>query len=376
MKVAIVAGTRPEFIKVLSILRVLPRYRHQFAWVHTGQHYTKSLSDAVCGDIHMPSSVVHISPRLGDIRFAACGVKEELLRLLKSMRPDAVMVVGDTDSALAGATASKRNGLPLIHIEAGLRSGQKSMVEEQNRISIDRMSDLLLVTETAAYLNLIREGLEPYQRLAVVGNTVADSVSLFSDSANMRQRMRVLRREISLISRSRRAFGLVTIHRAEHVEDRKTLEPLLEAVSAASKRLPMVVLAHPHFTKCVDRFGLGYILDRAAVEVIEPLFYRDFLALMSHARLVMTDSGGVQEETTVLGVPCLTIRESTERPVTTYLGSNRVVGIQPSGILRAFEESLKRPFRFGSLPPYWDGHSADRVASLLNHWRPVRHAVA
>jgi UDP-N-acetylglucosamine 2-epimerase (non-hydrolysing) len=273
-------------------------------------------------------------------------------------RPDWVVVVGDVNSTLACALVCSRLGVRVAHVEAGLRSRDRTMPEEINRVLTDQIADLLLTPSADADRNLLAEGIPP-KRIRLVGNVMIDS--LFKHLA-LAERSKV--REV--LGVEGRDYAVVTLHRPSNVDDAAALRRILSALSTLAARLPVVFPAHPRTRKMLAEFGLDEAVGGGLL-LTEPLGYLDFLRLFSGARLVLTDSGGIQEETTALGVPCLTLRENTERPVTVELGTNRVVGTDPERILREAERALERERADGPprVPPLWDGHAADRILDAI-----------
>jgi len=274
-----------------------------------------------------------------------------------SEKPDLVSVVGDVNSTLAGALVAAKMGIPLAHVEAGLRSGDRTMPEEINRLLTDRVSDLLLTPSADADANLLREGLEP-ARIHLVGNVMIDSLLGAREQA---LRLPTLR-ELGFLPRG---YAVCTLHRASNVDDADTLRGLLSALAHVASRLPVVFPVHPRTRKRIADLGLGPTLEKTpGLRLVDPLGYLEFLALTSQARLVFTDSGGLQEETTVLGIPCLTVRENTERPVTVDVGTNLVVGTNPAHIQQAADRILDGHEKKGRVPDLWDGRTGERIAQL------------
>jgi UDP-N-acetylglucosamine 2-epimerase (non-hydrolysing) len=365
LKVIIVVGARPNFVKAAPLVEAMKRREPEFAplLVHTGQHYDAMMSDAFLRDLELP--VPDVSLEVGSASQAAqtAAVMQRLEPVVVSERPDWVVVVGDVNSTLAAALVAVKLGIKVAHVEAGLRSRDRSMPEEINRILTDQIADLLLTPSQDADANLRAEGI-PAERVCFVGNIMIDSLNKYIECA----RTRKIGESLGL---SNSDYALLTLHRPSNVDDQETFSGILEALGKIGRRLPIVFPVHPRTQKTISELGLSEkVANIEGLRLIEPLGYLDFLAMCSRARLVLTDSGGLQEETTVLGIPCLTLRENTERPITVELGTNVVVGTDPDkiagtalAILDGANESRPR-----TIPPLWDGHTADRILDAL-----IRH---
>ena len=288
----------------------------------------------------------------------------ELEKVFLSEKPDLVSVVGDVNSTLAAALVAVKMHIPIAHVEAGLRTFDNRMPEEVNRILTDRISDLLLTPSADADANLIREGLEP-SRIRLVGNVMIDSLLGAREQALKLSTLEDL-------GLSPRAYAVCTLHRASNVDDAKVLSGLLSALVHVAQRLPVVFPVHPRTRKRMADLGLSATLERTpGLRLVEPMGYLEFLALTSQARLVFTDSGGLQEETTVLGIPCLTVRENTERPITVDVGTNQVVGTDPARIQQAADRIIDGHEKKGRVPDYWDGRSGERIAGVYEEFLGV-----
>ncbi|EPX60560.1 UDP-N-acetylglucosamine 2-epimerase [Cystobacter fuscus DSM 2262] len=357
-KVLHIVGARPNFMKVAPIHRAI-RERGVLAQtlVHTGQHYDVKMSDVFFTDLGMPAPDVHLGIGSGSHTEQTARVMIELEKVFTQEKPDLVSVVGDVNSTLAGALVAVKMGIKLAHVEAGLRSGDRTMPEEINRLLVDRISDLLLTPSADADANLLREGIEP-ERIRMVGNVMIDSLLSAREQA---LRLPTLKD----MGFTPRGYAVCTLHRASNVDDEGTLRGLLSALGHVASRLPVVFPVHPRTRKRIADLGLGPTLERTpGLRLVDPLGYLEFLALTSQARLVFTDSGGLQEETTVLGIPCLTVRENTERPITVDVGTNLVVGTDPAHIQREADRILDGHEKKGRVPDGWDGHSGERIAQL------------
>jgi UDP-N-acetylglucosamine 2-epimerase (non-hydrolysing) len=359
LKVINVVGARPNFMKAAPVVAAMRARPAEFSplVVHTGQHYDERMSDAFFRDLGLPEPDVHLGVGSGSHAQQTAAVMRRFEPVVIEHRPDWVLVVGDVNSTLACALVSSKLGVRVAHVEAGLRSRDRSMPEEVNRVLTDQLSDLLLTPSADADRNLLAEGIPP-GRIRLVGNVMIDSL------------LKQLERAAG--SRVREGLGVagtdyavVTLHRPSNVDDPRVLGGILSALARVGERLPVIFPIHPRTRKSLAEFGLRGASE--GVRLIEPLGYVDFLRLYSGARLVLTDSGGIQEETTALGVPCLTLRENTERPVTVELGTNRVVGTDPERIAAEAERALAQDRRSGPprVPPLWDGQTAPRILDAL-----------
>jgi UDP-N-acetylglucosamine 2-epimerase (non-hydrolysing) len=351
MRVVVVAGARPNFMKVAPILWAM-RGRFEAFLVHTGQHYDRRMSDAFFEELDLPTPDVNLGIGSGSHAEQTARVMLAFEPWLRATRCDAVVVVGDVNSTLACSLVAAKLGIPVAHVEAGLRSFDRTMPEETNRVLTDALSTWLLTPSPDADENLRREGIEP-ERIVRVGNVMVDTLLAHLDRAmesNVLQRLGVFG-----------DYGLVTLHRPALVDKPDRLRPVLEALSRIAKRLPLLFPAHPRVRPALEAAGIA---SSSGIRIVEPEGYIGFLKLQAAARLVLTDSGGVQEETTVLGVPCLTLRENTERPITLLEGTNRLVGLDPGRIVSQAEQALTA-LRDPRRPPLWDGHAAERIVQAL-----------
>lgn len=371
MRVVSVVGARPNFVKIAPLVREMKRHR----WivptlVHTGQHYDDAMSEQFFRDLEI--GVPDVNLGVGSASHAAqtAEVMRRLEPLLIARRPDLMLVVGDVNSTLAAALTAVKLEIPVAHVEAGLRSFDRRMPEEINRLLTDAIADLLFVTEESGRQNLLREGV-PGNKIFLVGNVMIDALEMFRSHW---ERSKIFG-TLGLVPD--RPYAVVTLHRPSNVDDPATLARFLAAFDQVSRRLPVIFPVHPRVRARLDLDGLraGYreALGRAGRDrgtiLLDPLSYLDFIALLSRARLVLTDSGGVQEETTGLGVPCLTLRGTTERPVTVTHGTNRVIGSDPDRVVEEALRTLADPPVARGCPPLWDGHAASRITRVLReHW--------
>jgi UDP-N-acetylglucosamine 2-epimerase (non-hydrolysing) len=363
MRALVVAGARPNFMKVAPILRALKGAGHQEILVHTGQHYDAQMSDAFFRDLGLPEPSFHLGVGSGSHAQQTARVMEAFEPVLLETRPDWVVVVGDVNSTLACAlVASKAKaevGCRIAHVEAGLRSGDWRMPEEVNRVLTDRLSDLLLTPSQDALPNLLAEGIDE-ERVVFVGNVMIDTLFAQLPSA----------RAIDLPGRlglSSGGYAVATLHRPSNVDDPTALGAVLEALAQVAEVMPVVLPIHPRTRKSVEEHGLGRLLE--PITVLDPLGYTEMLSLTHGAAVVLTDSGGLQEETTALGVPCVTLREQTERPITITEGTNRLAPwpLTPEGVYGSFRDALAQgssPDR-SMCPEGWDGRAAERIVQTL-----------
>ena len=349
--ICFVVGARPNFMKVAPVLRALDA---PALLVHTGQHYDAEMSDVFLGELGLPEPDVFLGIGSGthgeQIARALVGIEQVLLE----RQPAAVVVAGDVNSTLAGALASAKTGVPLAHIEAGLRSFDRTMPEEHNRKLTDHLADLLLAHSQSAVDNLAREGIAA-ERIELVGNTMIDTVLEHVEDAKARAPWSALGLEAG-------EYGLVTLHRPALVDDPRTLGETVGALVALAEVVPLVFPVHPRTRARLEEAGVSL----GDVMLTPPLGYREFLGLEACARFVLTDSGGVQEESSALGVRCFTLRDTTERPVTVELGTNTVLGARPDRIAEI--PALLDVDRTSTPVPLWDGHAGERAAKAIRRW--------
>jgi UDP-N-acetylglucosamine 2-epimerase (non-hydrolysing) len=360
LKIINVVGARPNFMKVAPIVAAMKRREREFAplLVHTGQHYDADMSDAFFRDLDLPAPEIHLevgsAPR--DEQLAA--VEARFVPVLLKEKPDWEIVVGDVNSTLACARAAKKLGIKVAHVEAGLRSYDWSMPEEANRVETDGIADLLFTPSSDADDNLRTEGIAA-ERIRFVGNVMIDS--LFEHLE--RSRLSPIKQQLGLTEES---YAVITLHRPANVDDPVVFGRILAALETITEQLPVVFPVHPRTRKTIAGLGLQDRIEKMkGLRLIEPLGYLDFLSLYSGSRLVLTDSGGIQEETTVLGIPCLTLRENTERPITVTMGTNKIVGTDTARIIAAASAALAETPREPVSIPLWDGHTAERILAAL-----------
>ncbi|HEX8397279.1 MAG TPA: UDP-N-acetylglucosamine 2-epimerase (non-hydrolyzing) [Pyrinomonadaceae bacterium] len=361
LKVLNIVGARPNFMKVAPIVAEMKRRENEFLplLVHTGQHYDAAMSDSFFTDLGMPRPDVYLGVGSASHAAQTARVMIEFEPILLREKPDWVLVVGDVNSTLACALVCSKLGVRVAHVEAGLRSRDRQMPEEINRILTDQISDLLLTPSPDADENLAAEGITP-EKIKFVGNVMIDS--LFENLRRAEESK--IRAELKLENLD---YAVLTLHRPSNVDERRTFEQILNALEAISGKLPLIFPVHPRTKNRIAEFGFAARIEaNENLRLIEPLGYLDFLRLYSGARFVLTDSGGLQEETTALKIPCLTLRENTERPVTVTLGTNRIVGTHPEKIKNgAFEILNQASTENTKIPPLWDGKTAGRICDAL-----------
>jgi UDP-N-acetylglucosamine 2-epimerase (non-hydrolysing) len=355
VKILNVVGARPNFMKMAPLLREMRRHPGLAPMlVHTGQHYDALMAAQYFRDLQLPVPDVSLEVGSGSHGWQTAEVMKRIEPVLEASRPDLVIVVGDVNSTMAAALAAVKLHIPVAHVEAGLRSFDRAMPEEINRVATDVVSDHLFVTEESGCQNLRREGIDA-AKIHFVGNVMIDAL----------EQHRPTWEQSTVVSRlglTAGGYGVITLHRPSNVDDRALFEPLVRALATIGRQLPLVFPVHPRTRKMLEGLDEG---SRSGITCIEPLGYIDFVALVSHARLVLTDSGGLQEETTALGVPCLTLREQTERPATVTHGTNQVIGTAPERIVAAAERILGGAVPKAVRPPLWDGHASERIVAFL-----------
>ena len=369
-----VVGARPNFMKMAPILRAFAG--HQLAiptmLVHTGQHYDKDMNDRLFVDLRLPHPDINLEVGSGTHAVQTAEVMRRFEPVVDAHEPSCVLVVGDVNSTLACTLVGVKKGVPVVHVEAGLRSYDRAMPEEVNRVVTDQIADRLYTTERSALDNLQREGIAE-ERVRFVGNVMIDSLLSNREFACPPEKTLSEAGFDPAILNDRNSYAVVTLHRPSNVDQAETLKPLLGVLREVSEKLPIVVALHPRTRSNIERFGLGELVASNRIVLLPPQGYLEMLGLMANARMVLTDSGGLQEETTALGVPCLTIRENTERPITIEQGSNTMVGRSRMAILEGVDEILAGGGKRGRIPEYWDGHAAERIAADLAQWLVERH---
>jgi len=348
-------------MKIAPLNRALKKYSGsiQNRIVHTGQHYDDSMSKVFFDDLELPKPDVYLGVGSGSHAQQTAKVMVEFEKVVEKDRPDLVVVVGDVNSTVACSLVSAKAQIPVAHVEAGLRSFDRTMPEEINRIVTDSLSDLLFVSEKSGLTNLRHEGIDE-KRISFVGNIMIDSLVIYRDKA---KRSRVLN---SLVL-DPQSFALVTLHRPSNVDRAENLSRILESFREIAGKMDIVFPIHPRTRKALQSFGLQKKAESIKqLKLVDPVGYIDFLALMENAKLVITDSGGIQEETTYLGIPCLTMRKNTERPSTVEVGTNQLCGEDFDRLMEKVNEILAGKQKRGTIPELWDGKTAERIAEILS----------
>ncbi|NML14399.1 non-hydrolyzing UDP-N-acetylglucosamine 2-epimerase [Azohydromonas caseinilytica] len=366
-----VVGARPNFMKMAPILRALAAHEPAIdvLLVHTGQHYDEKMSEQLFRDLRLPRPDINLEVGSGSHAVQTAEVMRRFEPLLDEHRPSCVLVVGDVNSTLACTLVAVKKNVPVAHVEAGLRSGDRAMPEEINRVLTDQVADRLYTTERSAADNLAREGIAP-ERVCFAGNVMIDSLLASREAARAPERTLAAHGfDPALLAQG---YGVVTLHRPSNVDDPATLEALVRTLGEVAAQLPLVFALHPRTRGNIERFGLGSLLDSGRTVLLPPQGYLEMLGLMSQAKVLLTDSGGLQEESTALGIPCLTLRENTERPITVEQGTNTLVGRDHDAILQGVAQVLSGQGKQGRVPELWDGHAAERIAADLWQWLSPR----
>ncbi|MFH0880378.1 MAG: UDP-N-acetylglucosamine 2-epimerase (non-hydrolyzing) [Lentisphaerota bacterium] len=362
MKIINVVGARPNFMKINPIEKALRKTNLQHLLVHTGQHYDEKMSASFFDELDIPKPDINLE--VGSLSHAVqvAEIMKKFEQTCLTEKPDMVLVVGDVNSTAACSLVASKLGIGVCHVEAGLRSRDRSMPEEINRLVTDVIADLLFTTSRDADENLIAEGI-PQAKIHFVGNTMIDSLVLQLEKAR-------LRRTPERYGLTPGDYVVLTLHRPSNVDFPEQLADILGTLKVVQERQPIIFPIHPRTRNNIERFQLGHLLrEMPGLILTEPLSYLDFLDLYRQARLVLTDSGGIQEETTYLRIPCITLRENTERPVTVTEGTNYLVGTNRARVLAAYEEIIATGGKPGRIPELWDGHAAERIVGILENYR-------
>lgn len=359
MRIINVVGARPNFMKIAPLMEAYKAHKTlQPMLVHTGQHYDERMSDLFFRQLGIPKPDINLGVNGGSHAVQTAEIMKAFEPVLLEHKPAAVLVVGDVTSTVACGLVAVKLGIKLIHVEAGLRSGDRSMPEEINRLLTDAMSDMLFCTEQSGVDNLQHEGVAG-EKIFLVGNVMIDT--LLKNRAKADQSS--ILTDLGLAAGS---YAVLTLHRPSNVDDPAVFGRLLDALEVVQRDLPIIFPIHPRTRNNLAKGQLGCRVEAMKnLRMIDPAGYLDFLKLTANARLVLTDSGGIQEETTILKVPCITMRENTERPITCQVGSNRLVGTQTQNILAAYQEVMSGRGRQPQIPPLWDGKAAERIAKVL-----------
>jgi len=362
MKILNIVGARPNFMKIAPIMEQMKASTHITpVLLHTGQHYDQNMNDVFFDQLGIPRPDIELGIGSGEQAWQVSETIQKFDPVLVKESPDAILVVGDVNATVACALAASYRKIPVIHVEAGLRSFDWNMPEEINRVVTDRLSDLLFITEPSGRENLLKEGAHP-EKIQFVGNVMVDTLLKHRENAVRTSRI------LDQLQLQPGSYAVMTLHRPSNVDQKKIFAGILHTVHQISKQLKIVFTVHPRTRTRIEEFGLEESVK--SLILLEPQPYRDMVHLMSQAKLVLTDSGGIQEETTVLGVPCLTLRANTERPVTVDEGTNTLVGTSPEAILREVAQIIKTGGKQGRCPELWDGCAAERIVRFLEQWQP------
>jgi UDP-N-acetylglucosamine 2-epimerase (non-hydrolysing) len=364
-----VVGARPNYMKMAPLVRAFGA-RHDLPTVmlvHTGQHYDTAMNEKLFADLDLPLPDVNLGVGSGTHAVQTAEIMRRFEPVLDELTPSVVIVVGDVNSTLACSLVASKKAVPVVHIEAGLRSYDRDMPEEINRVLTDQIADVLYTTERGAADNLRREGI-PSDRVRFVGNVMIDSLMAHRRHAIAPLDTLIREGHESQFVNDPTGFGVVTLHRPSNVDAAEALREALEILRAVAARLPLVWPIHPRTRGNIERLGLSTLLEDARIALLPPQGYLEMLGLLCHARLALTDSGGIQEEATALGLPCLTVRDNTERPITVEQGTNTLVGRDYRRVLECVDDVLLTGGKRGQVPELWDGQAAERIASDLASW--------
>jgi UDP-N-acetylglucosamine 2-epimerase (non-hydrolysing) len=363
-----VVGARPNFMKMAPIIAALNGLdsKPTVRLLHTGQHYDVAMNHQYFEALGIPSPDINLDVGSGSHAVQTAEVMRRFEPVLDETQPSAVLLVGDVNSTIACALVAAKKSVPVIHVEAGLRSFDRAMPEEINRVLTDQISDLLFTTERSGRENLLREGIAD-QRIHFVGNVMIDTLlGNLGRAIPLSQILQDAGRADFMSGHDQ--YALLTMHRPANVDDPVVLRALLETTRKVSTRLPVIFPVHPRTRAMIEKAGLSSLLDDPRILLLPPMGYLEMLGLMKDARVVLTDSGGIQEETTALGVPCITLRNNTERPITVDEGTNTIAGQDPEVILQVFEDIMRGGGKAGRRPEFWDGNAAVRIARAIEKW--------
>ncbi len=363
MKIINIVGARPNFMKIAPLMAAYKKYDDiEPVLVHTGQHYDEKMSDLFFRQLEIPEPDINLEIGSASHAVQTAEIMKAFEPVCLEHKPDVVLVVGDVNSTIACGLVAVKLGIKLVHVEAGLRSGDRDMPEEINRVLTDSISDKLFVTEQSGIDNLKAEGVSEC-RIHMVGHVMIDTLLKNLEKAKKSTILSDLKEQFSLKTDD---YAVLTMHRPSNVDDPVVFGRILDALEVIQNDLPIIFPIHPRTRKNIQGSELGNRIDAMAnVHLLDPVGYFDFLKMTSNAKLVLTDSGGIQEETTVLKIPCLTLRENTERPITSDIGSNQIVGTKTEDILAAYKRLKDGTFRESQIPPLWDGKAAERIVKIL-----------
>ncbi|MFC1634951.1 non-hydrolyzing UDP-N-acetylglucosamine 2-epimerase [Planctomycetota bacterium] len=363
MKIIHVVGARPNFMKIAPIVAECKRSNEiESLLVHTGQHYDEKMSDFFFRELGIPEPDINLEVGSASHAVQTAEIMKAFEPVVLESRPDVVLVVGDVNSTVACGLVAVKLGVKLVHIEAGLRSFDRFMPEEINRVVTDSISDLLFCTEQSGVENLLNEGISR-DKIHLVGHVMIDTLMHNLEKARQSVILEKLRQEGHLNGND---FAVLTMHRPSNVDDPVVFSQILDALEIIQQDLPILLPIHPRTRRSLATLGIQERIERLPrLHLLEPLGYLDFLRLTSSAKIVLTDSGGIQEETTFLKVPCITLRENTERPITVEIGSNQIVGTNTAKIVQAYKRVMDGRCRQSAVPPLWDGKAAERIVQIL-----------
>jgi len=364
-----IVGARPNFMKIAPIMRAMASSALiSPVLLHTGQHYDADMKHSFFDQLHIPEPDIDLEVGSGSHAEQTAEIMKRFEPVLDELKPQAILVVGDVNSTIACALVAVKKSIPVVHVEAGLRSGDRAMPEEINRVLTDQISDLLFTTEADAVNNLTAEGIQS-ERIHFVGNVMIDTL-LYNRNRATPSKETLAQAGVDLS----KGYGMLTLHRPSNVDDPVVLERLLTVLVKLSKQLPLVFPVHPRTRQRISDMGFDALLADSSISLLPPLGYLQMLGLMSDATVVLTDSGGIQEETTALGVPCITLRENTERPITLTQGTNVLAGTDVAVIESSFDEILSTGGRKGIIPELWDGHAAVRLTRIIESFLDQRQS--
>ncbi len=359
IKIICVCGARPNFMKIAPLMRAFNEHGgFETMLVHTGQHYDENMSKLFFDELGIPKPDINLEVGSGSHAVQTAEIMKAFEPLVLDFKPDYVLVVGDVNSTIACGLVAVKLGVKLIHVEAGLRSFDRKMPEEINRVLTDSISDLLFITEQSGIDNLKNEGVDD-SKVHFVGNVMIDTLLANKEKA---QRSDILQR----LSLDGQPFAVITLHRPSNVDHKENMNEIFTAFETLQKDMKLVFPVHPRTRANIEKHGLAErVKAMENLMLIEPVGYLDFLQLMSNAKVIITDSGGIQEETTILGVPCMTLRENTERPVTITEGTNQLVHIKTDDIINTYKQISSGNAKKGKIPKFWDGKAAERIAEII-----------
>ena len=354
-----IVGARPNFIKIAPIISEMKKHPSiKSRLIHTGQHHDYVLSELFFKELSIREPDIYLGTGSSSHAVQTGNIMTALEKVFTKSKPDLVLVVGDVNSTLAAVLTCSKMGIPTAHIEAGLRSRDPLMPEEVNRVITDRLSEYLFTTSIDANVNLVKEGIEK-NKIFFTGNVMIDTL------LKLLPRAKKYDAQLARFGVKKEAYVLLTLHRPSNVDNKETFLRIIRALDEISKHLPIIFPIHPRTEKNIELFGLKRYFKSANIKLIKPIGYLKNLNLMLNSKFVLTDSGGIQEETTVLKKPCLTLRENTERPVTETIGSNTIVGTNTKKILKEFDKIMSGKYKKGKIPKYWDGRSSERIVKIL-----------